>query len=178
MGIAAGAGVAQEREGRGGGMPRPSVLWAALDTNHDGTLSAAEIASAPASLRALDKNHDGRLTLDELRPAPPAGRGGEFRAMQGRDEREAGGDGRREGRPEGRGEGGAGPDTTEETVKTLMAFDANGDGKLQKDEVPERMQGIFERGDTNHDGVLTVEEIRAMVRAQARQQQAAAGMGE
>ena len=32
----------------------------------------------------------------------------------------------------------------EETVKSLMAFDANGDGKLQKSEVPERMQGIFE----------------------------------
>ncbi len=34
----------------------------ALDTNHDGELSAEEIANAPASLKKLDKNGDGKLT--------------------------------------------------------------------------------------------------------------------
>lgn len=43
----------------------------ALDANGDGTLSAAEIANAPASLAALDTNKDGKLTFDELRPLPP-----------------------------------------------------------------------------------------------------------
>ena len=142
--------MAQERGGRGGGFPsgfaRFSPLWTALDTDADGVISAAEIAAAPAALRALDKNRDGKLTLDEVRPAMQGGRG-----MEGR--------GGREGEA-------AGGDTTEETVKTLMAFDANGDGKLQKSELPERMQAIFERGDANHDGVLTPDEIRAMARAQ------------
>ena len=44
----------------------------ALDANNDGTLSAAEIANAPASLKALDANHDGGLSRDELQPLPPA----------------------------------------------------------------------------------------------------------
>ncbi len=146
-------------------MQRPSVLWTALDADHDGTLSAAELAAAPKALRTLDKNQDGNLTMDELRPA---GRGGEGRGDGG---------GRGEGGERREGGEGAPVDNTEETVKTLMAFDANGDGKLQKSELPERMQGIFERGDTNHDGVLTVEEIRTMARAQASQQQARNGMG-
>jgi Ca2+-binding EF-hand superfamily protein len=148
--------VAQERGGRGGGFGRPNLLWTALDADGDGSLSAAEIANAPAALRSLDKNHDGRLTLDETRAAMPGGRG-------------PGGGQRREG-PRG-----AADDTIEETVKTLMAFDSNGDGKLQKSELPERMQAIFERGDANQDGVLTVDEIRVMARAQAQAQPAAGG---
>jgi Ca2+-binding EF-hand superfamily protein len=104
----------------------------------------------------LDQNHDGKLTLDEVRPQMPGGRGFPGRGGRGPE----GGD-RREGQ-----EGGT-ADTTEETVKMLMAFDANGDGKLGKSEVPERMQGIFDRGDTNKDGVLTADEIRTMARAQA-----------
>lgn len=45
----------------------------ALDANVDGSLSAAEIANAPASLAALDANKDGKLTADEFRPLPPEG---------------------------------------------------------------------------------------------------------
>jgi Ca2+-binding EF-hand superfamily protein len=165
IGITAGL-AAQERGGREGGFARPNLLWTALDTDHDGTISAEEIANSPAALRALDKNHDGNLTLEETRPAMPGGRGFEGRGGRGPE----GGE-RREGRE------GASGDTVEETVKTLMAFDANGDGKLQKSELPERMQGIFERGDTNKDGVLTVDEIRVMARAQAQAQRTAGGRG-
>ena len=43
-------------------------LMAALDADGDGTVSAAEIASAPQSLRALDTDGDGRLAQEELRP--------------------------------------------------------------------------------------------------------------
>ncbi len=41
---------------------------AALDANHDGVISALEIANAPAALAALDKNRDGVLTAAELLP--------------------------------------------------------------------------------------------------------------
>jgi Ca2+-binding EF-hand superfamily protein len=58
----------------------------------------------------------------------------------------------------------------------LMAFDANGNGQLEKSEVPERMQGLFDRGDTNHDGVLTRDEIAKL--AEANRQQAGGGRGE
>ncbi|MEO8368002.1 MAG: hypothetical protein ABI806_02225 [Candidatus Solibacter sp.] len=152
---------AQERGGRG--FP-PSPIVTALDADHDGAISAAEMANAPAALRALDKNHDGKLTLDETRAVMAFGRGG-FEGRGGRG-------------PEGgqRQEGAGGADSVEETVKTLMAFDANGDGKLQKSEVPERMQGIFERSDVDKDGILTADELRATARTQS-QQTAARGRG-
>ena len=61
-------------EGGGGRhRPPPSPLFLALDTNHDGELSTAEIANAPKSLLTLDKNGDGKLDRSELRPARPAG---------------------------------------------------------------------------------------------------------
>lgn len=46
-------------------------LFAALDTDSNGELSAAEIAAAPTSLKKLDKNADGQLTREEIRPTPP-----------------------------------------------------------------------------------------------------------
>lgn len=61
------------RPGRRGGPP-PCPIAAALDVNHDLTLSAEEIANAPAVLRALDANQDGQLDREELCPGRP-GRG-------------------------------------------------------------------------------------------------------
>ena len=45
-------------------------VLAALDSNHDGEISADEILNAPAALLALDKNRDGQLTEGELLPPP------------------------------------------------------------------------------------------------------------
>ena len=45
-------------------------VLAALDADHDGEISASEIANASAALTKLDKSHDGKLTPDEL--IPPA----------------------------------------------------------------------------------------------------------
>ncbi len=36
-----------------------------------------------------------------------------------------------------------------------------------KDEVPERMHGLFERGDANKDGVLGKDELRKLAEAQS-----------
>ena len=36
--------------------------------------------------------------------------------------------------------------------------DKNGDGKLTKDEAPERLKEHFDRADSNHDGKLTADE--------------------
>ncbi len=52
----------------------------------------------------------------------------------------------------------------------MARMDANGDGKLQKDELPERMQPMFDRLDTNGDGALDGEEIQAMRRGGGRGQ--------
>ncbi len=48
---------------------RSHPVLAALDANHDGVISPAEIANAPAALTSLDKNRDGLLTPEELLPA-------------------------------------------------------------------------------------------------------------
>jgi Ca2+-binding EF-hand superfamily protein len=55
------------------------------------------------------------------------------------------------------------PGSVDEMAGMLMSFDRNGDGKLTLEEVPERMQGLFDRGDKNHDGVLTALEIHELV---------------
>ena len=52
------------------GGQQSSPLVTALDADADGTISAAEIASAPQSLRTLDNDGDGALSSSELSPAP------------------------------------------------------------------------------------------------------------
>lgn len=157
FGLLAVAGV-QAQDGRGPGrgrFPAPNVGFTTLDINGDGVVDAAEIAAAPASLAKLDKNGDGQITSDEVRMAMPQGRG-------------PGGPGRGgPGRGGERSEGETQAAMVEETVKTLMAFDANGDGKLSRSELPDRFQGLFDRGDANQDGFLTPDEIRKMAAAQA-----------
>ena len=131
-----------------GRFPGANVGFSTLDLNGDGILDATEIQAAPKSLAKLDKDLDGQITSEEVRLSMPSrGPGGARR------ERES--------------EGGATVNLVEDTVKTLMAFDADGDGKLSRTELPERFQGIFNRGDENKDGFLTPEEIRKVAAAQA-----------
>jgi Ca2+-binding EF-hand superfamily protein len=54
-----------------GGMARVNPIVSALDTDADGTISAAEIDNAPASLKKLDKDGDGAISREEARPNFP-----------------------------------------------------------------------------------------------------------
>src|SRR3954452_11313752 len=48
-------------------------------------------------------------------------------------------------------------------VTRMMAFDRNKDGKLVKDEVTDaRLHRLFDRADSNKDGVVTREELSAL----------------
>ncbi len=148
------AGFAQQGPGGPGGMSfvKMSPILNGLDTNQDGIVSAAELADAPAQLKKLDKNGDGKLSRDEagLQMVAPGGRGGEG----------------------GRGGGDEPPapaPSAAELTETLMAFDRNHNGQLEKSEVPERMQGMFDRGDTNDDGILTHDEIASLAEANRQQ---------
>jgi Ca2+-binding EF-hand superfamily protein len=123
-------------------------VLAALDADRDGELSADEIAKATEALKKLDRDGDGKLTRMEIAPRPqqpggaPGAPGGTAGAPGG-----APGD-----RPDG--------------ARMLAYFkqqDKNGDGKLSKDEVNERMKENFSRIDGNGDGLIDDTELKQMV---------------
>lgn len=44
----------------------------------------------------------------------------------------------------------------------IMRHDENGDGLVTPEELPERMQRLFERADTNEDGAIDADEAKAL----------------
>lgn len=137
--------------GRPGG-PLRIPLLAALDADRDGVISTDEINNAVQSLQSLDKNNDGKLTRDEMMPPPPEGRPGDGR-LRGPEGRLG----------EGRGRAERERPSPAAMLERLMANDKDQDGKLSKDEMPERMQRIFKRADANADGFLDQEEIKVVL---------------
>lgn len=141
------------QEGRGFGGMFPNPLLAAIDKNGDGELSEEEIDGAIIALKTLDRNKDRRLDASELRPNMPAMMGG---------------GGFLPGGPEG-GRGGNNPGGPGAMLERMLAMDANGDGKLSGDELPERMKPMLERSDANRDGFLDREELQAMASQRLQQ---------
>jgi len=135
--------------------PPAHPLMIALDTDKDGELSATEIENAAAALKSLDADGDGKLGREELRPKFP-GRGG----PGGADRPGRGGGADRPGRPGG--PGGADRPGRGGLAERLMSFDKNKDGKVDKDELPEQMQRILRRADTNGDGAINTEEAQKL----------------
>jgi len=162
--------------GGGGGegfRPPQHPLELALDANNDGVIDAKELANAALVLRRLDKNGDGRLTEDEFRPMRPGGGGfgGQGGGPGGQGGFGQGGPGQKGpgqkggfgGEPGGPGgaegqKSGQAPKLEGDFVSRLFQNDKNNDGKLTKAELPEGLQAIFERGDTNRDGVIDRQE--------------------
>ncbi|MFO0630809.1 MAG: hypothetical protein U0325_34995 [Polyangiales bacterium] len=116
------------------------------DTNSDGAITADEAGERWARIGRADANHDGRVTADELQ--------GAFAQMRGRHHGPGGEMGPR-------GEHGPGWDPS----RRLARFDANGNGQVEVNELPERMQQRLGAADANRDGVLTAEEMRAFFEA-------------
>ena len=120
------------------------ATFAQLDANKDGLLTTDEIPADKKRLferllRTSDKNSDGKLSLEEftvgLQPKP----------------------GRTEAAPLDGAEGGRRPE------RLFARLDANGDGKVTADEVPEPLREMFKRmlarGDKDGDGTLSKEEF-------------------
>lgn len=101
-------------------------------------------------MQALDLNKDGELGADEIAKASAS--------LVTLDKNKDGKLTEDELRPSMEGGPNPGPTSTE-LVARLLEFDVNKDGKLSKSEAPGRLQGLFERADTNRDGFLTREEL-------------------
>jgi Ca2+-binding EF-hand superfamily protein len=118
-------------------------VMVALDADQDGNLSATEIANASKALLKLDKDGDGVLSLEELRPDPSSMPG----MMAG-----PGGPGPGAGGP-------MGPLNGAMMAKLFESRDLNGDGKLEGDEIPERMRERLSMLDKDGDGALQKSEM-------------------
>ena len=168
LALLSGLYLAVQAQGQGG---QPRLVLQALDTDHDGKLSAAEIAAAPHTLLTLDRNGDGQLTLDELQPRPEnAGASADelVKQLMAFDKN---------------GDGVLTPDELPARMQgVFQRGDANHDGKLTPEEIramaarqgmpagtrtPGQVNGIMRMDpllaalDTNHDGFLSAAEIAA-----------------
>ncbi len=120
---------------RPGHRPPPPLVHA-LDINHDGVISASEIAAAPTALRSLDTNGDGVISADELHPPLPAD------SSAHRDHP-------------------APPATVSRAHPTpplMLALDANADGSLSATEIANAPTSLAAL-DFDHDGQLSGDEI-------------------
>lgn len=120
-------------------------------------------------LKRLDRNGDGKLQKDEL-PEPLRERFGRVFEKLGKDElsREDFGRALAELGPPGGGPGAGGPGGRPNPEEQFKRMDANSDGKVTLEEVPEqfrdRVRPLFERAKKD---VLTLEDVRAF--AQTRE---------
>ncbi len=139
-----GGAPAQRPQGAGrpamaGALAQRFPLMIVLDTDKDGSISASELENASKSLAKLDKDGDGALSPEELRP--------DFAGMAR--------DGiSREGQP-----GSNGPPGKEMMARMFAQRDANKDGKLSDEEIPERMQQNLARIDENGDNAIDQQEM-------------------
>ena len=123
------------RGGRGG----PEALFGRIrgwDANDDGLVARSKV---PEPMRdrfdRMDENGDGVLEADEIESLPARMRPGPGRGGRGM-----------RGDPAAR----------------LRSFDANGDGWITREEIPEQAAGMFDRVDANGDGVIVDDELDAM----------------
>jgi Ca2+-binding EF-hand superfamily protein len=131
-------------------------LFAILDTDGDGVISAKELHKAVAAIKECDANHDGSISWDEIVAASAAVN--QMRLGNDSTGVAAG--------------GGIGGENTQ-AMGRFMQYDKNHDGKVTVDEVPASMRDW----DQNHDGVIDAREVEFAVRKMGDRADAILGHG-
>ncbi|MDA1015878.1 MAG: EF-hand domain-containing protein [Planctomycetota bacterium] len=137
------------------GPGRLPVIFQKLDANGDGKISEQELTNAGKYFAELDRNKDGAIDPSELFGPRPQGRPGQDRPNANRP-----GQPRPTDRPEG--QPGRRAFNPESFFKQL---DRNNDGKLSRDEAPDRMKERFDQIDANKDGSVDVDEFRKAIQS-------------
>ncbi|MGI8977623.1 MAG: EF-hand domain-containing protein [Pirellulaceae bacterium] len=122
-------------------------LFTQLDANKDGFISDDEVEGSKKTLfdrlvRVSDENGDKKLSKDEF--AKGTQKSAEAKPPLA-------GEPGRAGRPGGEG--------ATNIKEFLTRLDKNGDGKISKEEAPDRMKENFDRLDANKDGFIEAEEF-------------------
>ena len=116
----------------------PSPLFDALDTNHDGVISADEMSNAATSLKTLLKNGATELRREDLRPPRPAG------APAG---------------TQPSASPAAASTTTSPSASPAAAGEVPDGGPAGHPHHGPPPNPLFDALDTNHDGVISADEI-------------------
>ena len=135
FGAGRGGGRFAGRGGRGG----PGAMIERIrgwDANDDGLVARSEVPEQMLDrFDRMDENGDGVLEADEIESLPARmepGAGRGGRGMRG------------------------------DPIARLRSFDANGDGRITREEIPDQAGGMFDRVDANGDDVITADELDAM----------------
>jgi Ca2+-binding EF-hand superfamily protein len=148
--------------------PRPVIL--AIDTDHDGKFSVAEIAAASAGLITLDTDHDGQLTSLEYLPSqsdPAANKPDETVQRLMSLDKNADGTLTREEVPERLQGLSTRTDInhdgilTPDEIRASASTQAGPNGRPQRTGEATRMDPVLNAIDTNHDGIISKDEIAA-----------------
>ena len=140
----------------GGGPGAAGMIFDRLDKNSDGKLSKEEIPEDRRELfekmaARIDPQGDGSVTKEQFIAgmkmiSDAAGAGGKPA----------------EGTPPGSPAPGAG-NPADMMLKRLQAADTNGDGKLSREEAPERLRNSFDLVDANGDDLIDEKEVKALL---------------
>ena len=125
--------------------PPPNALFDALDTNHDGVISADEMNNAPTSLKAMLKNGATEIKRENLRPAHP----GDRPAADAQSPTET-----HEARSS---PSSTATDQTADSAETGADAPSKAPGRGWHHGPPPN--ALFDALDTNHDGVISADEM-------------------
>ena len=140
------------------------ALLVAMDTDQDGIVTKIEYREALKALGKVRKDKQGNMTVPDKAATDPTA------AVPGADATGLG---------QGQGNAGApaGVDqrNNNEAMARFMQYDANRDGVLSENEVPQQGRAMLQGADLNGDGVLDARELQAFSRRMGERMRAISG---